>query len=126
MRRQEQEMTKCNKYNGDQLYVGGRRREDDSFPKKNIIFCFNRPHNPNVDVRSRGVGSSKDFEICGILEKEPISTRHTSYQADQNSYLPEVKIESSEQLPDRVNNRSARSTGTKKSEPDQQSVEELI
>jgi hypothetical protein len=51
------------KYNGDQLYVGGRRRDDDSFPEKNVTFCFNRPHNPDVDARSQGVGSSKDFEI---------------------------------------------------------------
>jgi hypothetical protein len=54
-------MKECNKYNGDQLYVGGRRREDDLFPEKKLTFCFSRPHNPDMHARSRGVGSSKDF-----------------------------------------------------------------
>jgi hypothetical protein len=107
MRRQEGEMMKHNNYNGDQLYVGGRRREDDSFLEKKITFCFNRPCNPDADVRSQGVGSSKDFEIHDVLKKEPRSARRTSYQVDRNGYLPEVKIESPEQMPDRVNNRSA-------------------
>jgi hypothetical protein len=78
------------------------------FPrKKKITFCFNRTRSPNADVRSRGVESSKYFEIRGILEKEPRPAGHISYQADQHGYLPEVKIESSAQMPDRVNNRSA-------------------
>jgi hypothetical protein len=94
--------------------MGVRRWEDDSFPKKKTTFCFNRPRNSDMDMRSRGVGSLKDFEIHGVLEKEPRSTRHTSYQADRNSYLPKVKIEIAEQMPDWVNNRSARSAGTKK------------
>jgi hypothetical protein len=59
------------KSNGDQLYVGIRRRDDDSFPEEKVTFCFNRPRNPDADARSRGVGSSKDFKIRGILEKEP-------------------------------------------------------
>jgi hypothetical protein len=42
MRMQEQEIMKHNKYNSDQLYVGGMRREDDSFPEKKITFYFNR------------------------------------------------------------------------------------
>jgi hypothetical protein len=91
MGRQEQEKMERNKYNGDQLYVGGRRWKDDSFPEKKITFCFNRPRNPDADVRSRRVGSSKDFEICGILEKEPRSAGCTSNQADRHDYLPEVK-----------------------------------
>jgi hypothetical protein len=77
----------------------------------------------------RGVGElefQKKIEIHGVLEKEPRSVRRTSYQADQNGYLLEVKIESPEQMSDRVHNRSARSAGTKKSEPDQWSTEELI
>jgi hypothetical protein len=109
---------KCNKYNGDQLYVGGRRWKDDLFPEKKITFCFNRPRNPDADARSCGVESSNFFEICGILEKEPRSARRTSYQANRNSYLPKVKIESPKQMPDQVNNRSVPSAGTKKSEPD--------
>jgi hypothetical protein len=107
-------MTECN---GDQLYVGGRRRGDDSFPEKKVTFRFNRPHNLDADVRSWGVGNSKGFEICGVLEKEPIPAGRTSYQADRHSYLLEVKIESSTQMLDRGNNGSARSVGTKKSEP---------
>jgi hypothetical protein len=106
--------------------VGGRRREDDSFPEKKITLCFNRPCDPDVDARSQGVGSSKDFEIRDILEKEPRSARCTSYQADQNGYLPELKIESPEQMTDRVNNSSARSAGTNKLELDQRPTEELI
>jgi hypothetical protein len=96
------------------------------FPEKKIIFCFNRPRNPDADARSRRVGSSKDFKIRDVLKKEPKSAGRTSYQADRHSYLPKVKIENLEQMPDRVNNRSARSEGTKKLEPDQQSAEELI
>jgi hypothetical protein len=96
------------------------------FPRKKITFYFNRLRNPDADARSQGVGSSKDFKIHGVLEKEPRSARRTSYQADRNGYLPEVKIESPEQMPDRVNNRSGQSAGTKKSKPDQQSTEELI
>jgi hypothetical protein len=119
MRRQERETMECNECNGDQLYVGGRRWGDDSSPEKKLTFCFNRPRNPDADARSWGVRSLKDFEICGILEKEPRPTGCTSYQADQHGYLPEVKIESSAQMFDRVNNRSARSAGIKKSEPEQ-------
>jgi hypothetical protein len=96
------------------------------FPRKKITFRFNRPRNLDANARSRGVGSSKDFEIRSVLEKEARSTGRTSYQVDRHDYLPEVKIESSEQMPDRVNNRSARSAGTKKSEPEQRSVEDLI
>jgi hypothetical protein len=61
----------------------------------------------------RGVGESGS----GVLEKEPRPAERTSYQADRHDYLPDVKIESSAQMPDRVNNGSARLAGTKKSEP---------
>jgi hypothetical protein len=40
------------------------------FLRKEITFCFDRPRNLDADARSQGVGSSKDFEICGVLEKE--------------------------------------------------------
>jgi hypothetical protein len=96
------------------------------FLRKKITFCFNRPRNSDIDARSRGVGSSKDFEIHDVLKKEPRSAGRTSYQFDQCGYLPEVKIESPEQMSDRVNNRSTRSAGTKKSEPEQWSAEDLI
>jgi hypothetical protein len=95
------------KSNGDQLYVGGRQRGDYSFPEKKATFCFNRPHSLDADMRSRGVGSLKYFEIHDILEKEPRPVGHISYQVDRHGYLPEVKIESLAQMPDRVNNRSS-------------------
>jgi hypothetical protein len=72
-------------------------------------------------VRSRGgggFGSSKDFEIRDVLEKEPRSAGRTGYQANQYGYLSEVKIER--------DNRSARSAGTKKLEPDRWLAEDLI
>jgi hypothetical protein len=97
------------------MWVAG----DDSFLEKKVTFCFNRSRNPDVDTRSQGVRSSKDFEIRGILEKEPRAAGRISYQADRHGCLPEVKIESSAQMPDRVNNGSARSACTKKSEPEQ-------
>jgi hypothetical protein len=65
----------------------------------------------------RGVGSSKDFEICGILKKELRSNGRTSYQADRHGYLPEIKIEISEHVLDRTNNSSARSAITEKLGP---------
>jgi hypothetical protein len=33
------------------------------FLRKNVTFCFNRLRNLDADARSRGVGSSNDFEI---------------------------------------------------------------
>jgi hypothetical protein len=77
------------------------------FLRKKVTFYFNSPCSPDADARRRGVGSSKDFEIHGILEKEPRPTERISYQADRRGCLPEVKIESADQMPDRVNNRSA-------------------
>jgi hypothetical protein len=106
--------------------MGGGRWGDDSFPLKKITFCFNRPRDPNADWRSRGVESSKDFEIRGVLKKEPRSTGRTSYQADRHGYLPEVKIEITEQIPDLINNSSARSAVTKKLGHNQWLAEDLI
>jgi hypothetical protein len=60
----------------------------------------------------RKFGSSKDFEVRDVLEKEARSNGPTSYQADRHGYLPEVKIEILEQMFDRANNSSARSTVT--------------
>jgi hypothetical protein len=73
------------------MWVAG----DDSFLEKKVTFCFNRSRNPDVDTRSQGVRSSKDFEIRGILEKEPRAAGRISYQANRHGCLPEVKIESS-------------------------------
>jgi hypothetical protein len=70
-------------------------------------------------LRSQGVESSKDFEICGVLKKELRSNGYTSYQADRHGYLPEVKIEITEQMPDRTNNSCARLAVIKKLGPNQ-------
>jgi hypothetical protein len=53
------------------------------------------------------LGSSKHFEFHGIFKKESRSTGCTSHQANQHGNLPEVKLEISEQMPNRVNNSSA-------------------
>jgi hypothetical protein len=66
------------------------------FPRKKITFCFNRQRDPDADSRSRGVGSSNDFEIHDVLKKELRSNGRTRYQADRHGYLPEVKIEITE------------------------------
>jgi hypothetical protein len=79
-----------------------------------------------VDSRSRGVGSSKDSEIRGVLKKEPRSTEHTSYQADQHGYLLEVKIDILEQMPDQINNSNARSAVIEKLGPNQRLAGDLI
>jgi hypothetical protein len=96
MKRQERETTEHNEYSGAQLYMGGRRRGDDSFPLKKITFCFNHSCDPDANSRSRGSGSSKKIKIHGVLKKEPRSIRHTSYRADRHGYLPGVKIEITE------------------------------
>jgi hypothetical protein len=94
MRRQKRETTECN---GDQLYVGGRRG-DKSFPEKKVTFR-STTRAIRTQMRSQGVGSSKDFEIRGILEKEPRPAGRTGYQVDRHSYLPKVKIEGQNKCP---------------------------
>jgi hypothetical protein len=79
-----------------------------------------------MDSRSWGVGSLNFFEIRGILKKESRSTGRTSHQANQYGYLPEVKIEILEHMPDRINNNSARSVVIEKLGPNQQLAEDLI
>jgi hypothetical protein len=46
-----------NEYSGTQLYMGGRRRGNDSFPYKKVTFCFNHTCDLDADSRSRGVES---------------------------------------------------------------------
>jgi hypothetical protein len=79
-----------------------------------------------IQTRIRGVGSSKKFKICGVLKKESRSTGRTSQQADQHGYLPDVKIESPEWMPDRINNSGARSAVTEKLELNQWLAEDLV
>jgi hypothetical protein len=50
----------------------------------------------------------------------------TSHQADQRGYLPEVKVEIPEQMPDWIINSSARSAVTKKLGFNQRFAEDLI
>jgi hypothetical protein len=54
------------------------------------------------------------------------STGRTSHQADRHGYFPEVKIEILEQMPDQINNSSARSAVTEKLGLNQRLVEDLI
>jgi hypothetical protein len=120
MRRQERGMTEHNEYNVAQLYMGGRRQGGDLFPKKR------RPSVSTIHAvrtRPRGdgkFGSSEDFEVYDVLEKEPRSNGPTSYQTDRHGYLLKVKIEIPEQMPDRANNSSARSIVTENLGPNQQ------
>jgi hypothetical protein len=67
-----------------------------------------------VDSNSWGDGSSKKFEIRGILKKEPRFTGRTSHQIDRHGYLPKVKVEILEQMPDQIINSSAQSVVTEK------------
>jgi hypothetical protein len=77
-----------NEYSGAHIYTSGRRRGDDLFPLEKITFCFNHPRDPDADSRSWGVGSSKKFEIHGVLKKESRSTGCTSHQADHMVICP--------------------------------------
>jgi hypothetical protein len=76
-----------------------------------------------VDLRSWKI---KKIEICGVLKKESRSTGRTSHQVDQHGYLPEVKIEILEQIPDQINNSSSRLVVTKKLGVNQWLEEDLI
>jgi hypothetical protein len=66
------------------------------------------------------------FEICGILKKESRSTGCTGQQADWHSYLPEVKIEFTERMPDQINNSGARLAVIEKLGLNQRLAEDLI
>jgi hypothetical protein len=79
-----------------------------------------------IRKRIRGVGSSKKFEIHGVLKKESRSIGCTSHQTDRHGYLPKVNIEILEQMPDRINSRSARSAVTEKLGLNRQLAEDLI
>jgi hypothetical protein len=79
-----------------------------------------------VDSRNWGVGRLKKFETRGVLKKESRSTGRIGLQADRHGYLPEVKIEIPEWMPDRINNSSARSTIIEKLGLNQQLTEDLI
>jgi hypothetical protein len=51
----------CNKYNSDQLYVGGRRRDDDSFPEKKGNFLFQPPVQSERGCEESGSWKFKKF-----------------------------------------------------------------
>jgi hypothetical protein len=40
-----------------------------------VPFCFNHPRNSDAESRSQKGGSLKDFEVCGVPEKEPLHNR---------------------------------------------------
>jgi hypothetical protein len=61
------------------------------FPRKNVTFFFNSPCNSDTESRSQKGGSLKDFEVCGVLEKEPSHNRQKTYQPVRHGHLPEVK-----------------------------------
>jgi hypothetical protein len=89
------------------------------FPRKR---CFSVSTTRTIHTWDRGAEkfrSSKDFEVCDVLEKEPGSNRSNSYQADRHDYLPEVKRDIPVQLPNHAINDSARSALTRNLEPDQ-------
>jgi hypothetical protein len=73
-----------------QLYMCSRRQCDDSFPEKKISFCFNHPHDPDMGSRCRKVGSLKDFQVRGVLKKEPASNKQKSCQFIRHGHLPKV------------------------------------
>jgi hypothetical protein len=41
------------------------------FSRKKMPFCFNHPCDLDARSRSQKGGSLKDFEVCGVPEKEP-------------------------------------------------------
>jgi hypothetical protein len=58
-----------------QLYRRSRRQGDDSFPQKKVSFCFNHSRNLDAESRSQKDESLKDFEVCGVPEKESLHNR---------------------------------------------------
>jgi hypothetical protein len=59
------------------------------FLRKKISFCFNYPRDPDARSRGQNVGSLKDFEVCGVPEKEPW---HNGQKAiNLFDHLPKVK-----------------------------------
>jgi hypothetical protein len=89
------------------------------FPRKRIP-SFSTTRVIRTWIREVGeLEVQKKIEIHGVLKKEMGSTRCTSYQADRHGYLLEVKIEIPEQMPDRINNSSARSAIIEKLGPNQ-------
>jgi hypothetical protein len=77
----------------------------------------------------RGFGElevQKKFEIIGVLKKESRSTRRTNHQANRHGYLPKVRIEITEHMPNWINNSSARSAVTEKLGLNQWLAEDLI
>jgi hypothetical protein len=56
-----------------------------------MYFYFNHPHDLDVRSRSQKGGSLKDFEVCGVPEKELPHNGQKSYQPVQHDCLPEEK-----------------------------------
>jgi hypothetical protein len=60
------------------------------FPKKKMHFCFNHPCNLGMRSRSQKGRSLKDFEVCGVPEKELPHNGQKSYQPVRHDHLPNV------------------------------------
>jgi hypothetical protein len=63
------------------------------FPRKRCLSILTTRTIQTQDRGAKKIGSSKDFEVRGVLEKGPGSNGPNSYQADRHGYLPEVKRE---------------------------------
>ncbi len=64
-------MTECNECNGNQLYVGGRRRGDDSFPeKKRYLSVSTAREIRKRDREAEKFESLKYFGVRGVQGKE--------------------------------------------------------
>jgi hypothetical protein len=63
------------------------------FPRKRMPFCFNHLRDSDVRSRSQKVGSLKDFEIHGVLEKESLRNGQKLPTRSHN-HLPEINKES--------------------------------
>jgi hypothetical protein len=61
MRKQERETTEHSKSNGDQLYVGSRQWDDDSFPEEKGNFLFQPPAQSRRGCEESGSWKFKRF-----------------------------------------------------------------
>jgi hypothetical protein len=114
-----------NEYSGAQLYSGGRRWGNNSFPKEKII-SISTTRTIRTRIRRLRELEVQFFLNRGVLKKELRFTGCTSHQADQHGHLPEVNIEIPEQMLDQIINSSARSAVTEKIWFNQQLTEDLI
>jgi hypothetical protein len=63
------------------------------FPRKRCLSILTTHTIRTRDRAAKKFGCLRDFEVRGILKKEPGSNGPNNYQADRHSYLLEVKRE---------------------------------